>query len=242
MGPVVTGRPWWARGRSRPLLAVGAWCASAGALLGLAVLLGWLTRSGWAVGLDRDGLAHIARLRQPQVTTALRWVSVVGGPQVLLVAAAAVGALLAWGRRGRAALLVVTSAAGALAVTAATKWLVARPRPASGALVGTQGFALPSSHSAVVVACLGAAALGLGGAVRRRAGRAVLWAAVAVAAAAVGFSRVYLGAHWPSDVLLGWAMGGAWLAICAVATATLVPAPRAGSAGREHAQAAGRRS
>jgi len=51
----------------------------------------------------------------------------------------------------------------------------------------------------------------------------VIWIAAAVTALLVGASRVYLGVHWPSDVLSGWIVGAAWV-VAAIAITALIPA------------------
>lgn len=226
MGSVVTGRLSSSRDRPRPLLVVGVWCAGGALLLGLSVLVGWLAQTGWANGVDAGWLERVTRLRSPDATAALRAVTLLGDPWVLLPATGIATAVLAWRRHADSAFLLVTSGAGAMALTVVAKWLVARERPGHGVLVATQGFALPSTHSALVVACLGALAIALGGVRPSRGRRVAPWAAVAALSAAVGFSRVYLGAHWPSDVVLGWLIGAAWLAVCAAATGALLPAHR----------------
>ena len=86
-----------------------------------------------------------------------------------------------------------------------------RPRPElvpHGSLVYTASF--PSGHSmmaAVVYLTLGAL---LARAQPRRRLKVYLLALAVLVTVAVGISRVYLGVHWPTDVLAGWTIGGAW--------------------------------
>jgi len=100
-------------------------------------------------------------------------------------------------------LLVVASGA---AMRRALSRRVARARPPSSAwLVEPKGYSLPSRHTTV-------AALTVGACVRSMTLRgSPRWLASAVAAVAVGTSRVWLGVHWPSDVLAGWPFAEAWL-------------------------------
>jgi membrane-associated phospholipid phosphatase len=88
--------------------------------------------------------------------------------------------------------------------------LVARPRPAPVLrLVSAHGFAFPSGHTATATIGCGFMAALLWQVVARR-WRVPLVTVSVVAAAAVGLSRSYLGVHWPTDVLGGWAYGIAW--------------------------------
>jgi membrane-associated phospholipid phosphatase len=91
--------------------------------------------------------------------------------------------------------------------------LVARPRPSPTLrLVGAHGFAFPSGHTATATIGCGFMAALLWQVVARR-WRVPLVTVSVVAAAAVGLSRSYLGVHWPTDVLGGWAYGIAWVGL-----------------------------
>lgn len=225
MGPVTTGRPSPSQGRPRPLLAWAGWCASAAVLLGLTALWGWLARSGWVVGTDRHLDQLVLGLRGDVATTVFRWVTVLGDPRVVLAATGIVVIALAWHHRYAPALLVATSTLGALGLTVAAKWIVARERPEHGALVGTLGSALPSGHSALALAFLGAMATVAGERLASRHRRVALWALVAAATGAVGFSRLYLGTHWPSDVAIGLVIGAWWLGTCTVTVNSVLRDP-----------------
>jgi undecaprenyl-diphosphatase len=127
---------------------------------------------------------------------------------VLLVAVVA-GFLLCSGRRPRAA-LVIGAAAGAMLLSAGLKFLFARARPdVVERLVGVHSASFPSGHallSAAIYLMLGALlARELSGAARRY----VMVVAVLLTLL-IGLSRVYLGVHWPSDVLAGWCIGALW--------------------------------
>lgn len=134
---------------------------------------------------------------------------------VTLVTVAAI-AVLVWLGRHREALLVGLVVAVGTGLGTLAKQVTARPRPpVSRALIELPtSFSFPSGHT--LAALLLWSVVGL--AVWRSTTRPGLrWAAVGIGlalAVLTGFSRVYLGVHWPSDVLASWLLGTAWLAVC----------------------------
>jgi undecaprenyl-diphosphatase len=153
-------------------------------------------RVGWAVGLSRV-------------------LALVGGPGAMAVVAAI--CVLVLGRRGPRSWAVVVAATGfgAVLLTRGFKQLYARTRPPPDLqVIQYVTHALPSGHalgSTVVAGVVAAVVL-----LRPGAGRRARVLAPALAAAfvlAVGASRIYLGAHWLTDVLAGILLGGAWLAV-----------------------------
>lgn len=172
-----------------------------------------------ATRADLHLLTAIANHRADVLTTALRAASEVGGGPGVTLTVMAVASALVWGtHRWSSAVLGLVAVAGAELVKASAKQLVARPRPplewvVPGAASG--GFAFPSGHATVAAAGYGAVALMLMAVVRRQLLRAMVVVGAALGIVTVGFSRLYLGAHWGSDVLAGWTLGLTWLAIVA---------------------------
>ncbi len=136
---------------------------------------------------------------------------------LVLVTAAAAGFLSLEGKR-RASLALVLSVAGGMLISQLAKMGLDRPRPdlvPHATVVYTASF--PSGHSmmsAAVYLTLGALV-----ARTRRIRRVKVFVLVVAVSLSllVGVSRVYLGVHWPTDVLAGWAVGAAWALLCWVA-------------------------
>jgi undecaprenyl-diphosphatase len=155
--------------------------------------------------------------------------SALGGFAVLaLVTLLAVGYLLALKRWG-GALLLLAATLGGTALSEGLKVGFNRPRPDLVAhIVETTSMSFPSGHamlSAVTYLTLGAL---IARTQKRKRLRAYVLGAAIVLTLLIGASRVYLGVHWPTDVLAGWCLGAAWALACwAAATwfARRFPAP-----------------
>lgn len=125
-------------------------------------------------------------------------------PVVAILLAVVMVALMLRGRRPEA-LALVASAFLSEIVAQLLKHAIARARP-PGALVEASGFSYPSGHASLSMAVY--ATLGfLAARWVRGAARIAVLVAAAVVVVAVGWSRVFLGAHYPSDVVAGWLVG-----------------------------------
>jgi membrane-associated phospholipid phosphatase len=193
-----------------------------------------LAFAGLAVVIARAGEGRAGRLddaviklaengRRPGAVRAARAVSALAEPRFVVFPVTAATAIAArragWPQAWLPCLAVVSGAAARRVLARA----VARPRPPAAIwLTEPEGFSLPSRHTSLAAltagACVGSTAVG-----GLRPHLAVL-----LAAAGVGASRVYLGVHWPTDVLAGWIFAEAWLALAEV----VIPSKQV----REHAR------
>ena len=138
-----------------------------------------------------------------------------GSTGVLTLVVLAIAGFLIMTNKGYAALFVLLSVGGGVLISESMKWAYARPRPdlvPHGAEVYSASF--PSGHSmmsAVVYLTLGAL---LARTQSNRVVKSYVLTLAIVVTLLVGTSRVYLGVHWPTDVLAGWSLGGAWALLC----------------------------
>lgn len=127
-----------------------------------------------------------------------------------LLGGAAIAALALTRRRVEAAWLAA-ALYGAMLLDPLLKALLHRPRPMIVShLTEASGSSFPSGHALVAAAAYLTVGAMIARHVENRAGRAAAMAAAVVLVGLIGTSRVYLGVHWPSDVIAGWTVGGAW--------------------------------
>ena len=196
-------------------LAVGL--AAAVAAMALFVWLGDEVLEGEtrAVDLWIRGLIHRAAV--PRLTEVMWIASVAGAPVVLAIfgVVAAAGFLVRGWRR--AAVLVLVTMAGAGLLDVALKQLYGRPRPMpffDYPLPSSYSF--PSGHALFATCYFGGVAVLASHRVASRAGRVAVWFAALLAIALIGGSRIYLGVHYPTDVLGGMAAGTVWVGAVAL--------------------------
>jgi membrane protein DedA with SNARE-associated domain len=160
--------------------------------------------------IERFVMAH----RVEWATAVMKGVTWLGSNAVLIPLVLVIGGyFLLRDRDWRPAAFMAAALMGADLLYRVVKSLVDRHRPpASLQLIHVSGFAFPSGHATAVVACWGMAAILLG-VERSTRVRMSLWAGAALIAALVGSSRLYLGVHWWTDVVAGFALGGSWLCL-----------------------------
>ena len=165
--------------------------------------------------LLRDPADPAAAIGPAWLEEAMRDLTALGSVVVLATITLAAAAYLVLAGKRHAALFLLVAVGGGIVLGFALKAVFERPRPdlvAHAARVFTASF--PSGHSlmaAVTYLTLGAL---LARVEPRRRLKLYLIGLAVVVSLAVGISRVYLGVHWPSDVIAGWALGASWAMLC----------------------------
>jgi undecaprenyl-diphosphatase len=176
--------------------------------------------------IDQPAVAWLAAHREGWLNTTLAALTHLGDPPAQAIWLIVVCTASAW--RARSWLPVILGLVGGVGISVVlvtAKNLVGRRRPDPPfALVDSHGFSFPSGHAA------GAAAVGLLCAwmlcrwvVHRWAGRVAVWVLTITAIIVIGFSRLYLGVHFVTDVLAGWLLGTAWTATIIIVTSWWSP-------------------
>jgi membrane-associated phospholipid phosphatase len=175
-----------------------------------------VTESDGVAGLDQPVLRFAETLRSPLTNTLVGTYTLLGGAVLLpvLVAAAAIGMAVRWWR-WTPIVLTAATAAGSLTLTGVGKAVVGRARPPVIDAVPPYELSasFPSGHSlnsAALATVLAYLLLRGEHSIHTRVLTVALAAAFTVG---IGLSRVYLGAHWLTDVLVAWALGLAWATV-----------------------------
>ncbi|WP_103224077.1 phosphatase PAP2 family protein [Roseibium marinum] len=209
----VTGRS--DRDEERVLIVTG-FCVVVFTLTAMAV------GSGVSVNVDREVLLWFRSAEDTANAWGPAWfeeaaaeVTTLGGYTILSIVVFLTAVSLFLLRRKTAAVFLLSAVVSGSLLSSLAKLFFSRPRPdlvVHMDLTFTSSF--PSAHAMVsTFTWLTLAAIATRF-VPRRAMRVFVVASAVTIAVLVGLSRVYLGVHWPSDVLAGWAFGGAWAGIC----------------------------
>jgi undecaprenyl-diphosphatase len=202
--------------------------AAAGALFAFLKLASEMME-GDTLAFDRMLLQALRSPGNPAIPIGPEWlriamvdITALGGVTVLtLLTIVAAGYLVAARRTATAAFLVAAISGGALTSTL-LKLAFARARPdVVEHIVAVHSASFPSGHalnSAVTYLTLGAL---LARTEEKRSVRLYLIGIAIFLTLIIGSSRVYLGVHWPSDVIAGWCVGAAWAVLCSLVARTL---------------------
>lgn len=169
------------------------------------IVIAVLVSLGITLPWDEVGLLEVARFRTPALTRVMQGITTIGGGDVLAPVGLLFGGWLWFRRSRRAAGHYLGAAVLGWGCYGLLKWVFARPRPSVvERLDGAGWWSFPSGHAMASVIVLGLAVVLV---TQKR----LAWAAVALLVMLIAFSRVYLGVHYPSDVIAGLFGGVAWI-------------------------------
>lgn len=208
---------WLGRHELGTLLAIGSLAAGVWLFAALAdeVMEGGTRKLDRALLLALRRPSDLQPLGPPAVLDAARDITALGGPAVLTLLTAAVSLFLALDGKKHMALFVSGSIGSGLLVSNLLKDSFDRPRPD---IVPHEVYAasssFPSGHSmlsALTYLTLGAL---LARSQQRKLLKAYFLLLAVFLTVLIGVTRVYLGVHWPTDVLAGWTAGAVWALLC----------------------------
>ena len=190
------------------LLLIASWAL-------LSLLPGRLSPESWLGNLDLYLYYHLTSLRGPLGDQLMVFVTGLGNAWVLYGFTLLVGVWLLWQRHWRMTVhwLIVVIAVGLMTELLKQYTGVARP-PALD--TSTLGYSFPSAHAGLSIAVFGFLAVAIARELRSN-WHWVPYSSAVFLVVAISFSRLYLGAHWFSDILGGWSLGLAWVALMGIA-------------------------
>ncbi|HKT68866.1 MAG TPA: phosphatase PAP2 family protein [Terriglobales bacterium] len=212
--PHASTRPETPLQQARPalgLLLLGSLAVSVLALL----FFSWLARGvfeGAFTNFDLHIRSTVHGYANPTLTLAMEALSDVGSPVFLSALFVVLVAIFLFVRWRYAAIWLATAMAGAVGLDVTLKDLFHRARPVAFFIPEPGSYSFPSGH-ALGSFCFYMVLAGLLTArMRNLPARILIWAFAALLVGAIGFSRVYLGVHWPTDVIAGYAAAAFWVA------------------------------
>jgi undecaprenyl-diphosphatase len=179
-------------------------------------------REGEGFFFDQPILLALHRLATPGVDIFFVWMSKLGYQYGVIPVDAAIAAWLVWKRRYRDALFFLLAVVGSLVVNMGAKNHFTRLRPELWVPIAPEmSFSFPSGHA------MGSMTLGTAVALLAWPTRARWWVLGLASAFVllVGMSRVYLGVHYPSDIMAGWTAAMAWVLAMHWLVAARAPPP-----------------
>jgi len=167
-----------------------------------------------AARVDPDVLRWVLAHRTGWLTSFMKVVTWLGSTAVIVPLLVISATILILRRQDwRRSALLALALGGAIGLYDIVKAAVGRVRPPTSVWIGHYtGGAFPSGHATQSIAFYGMLAIVASARASGHA-RALLWASAVLIVLLVGASRIYLGAHWMSDVLGGWSLGVAWLSV-----------------------------
>jgi membrane-associated phospholipid phosphatase len=176
----------------------------------------WLCTEVWekeAVSLDRSALLWIHQFANPQLDGVMLLITSIGDPPTIIAIFVSTIAWLVIKRRYTEGIQFFIVCAGGLLINQAMKLFFAKPRPELWTrLITEHSFSFPSGHAVGSMVVYGFIAYIL--AKELFIYQKYIYFTASILIVAIGFSRLYLGVHYPTDIIAGYGVGFLWLMTC----------------------------
>jgi len=196
------------------------------AAISVLVFLAWLTDEvleGGTRAFDEAIRRAIHQIASPTLTTLMRGISFLGSTQFLFIATTVIVIWFIFRRWKREAILLAITMIGASLLNITLKLAFKRVRPEPFFNLATpKSFSFPSGHSLASFCFFGALAVILNARIGSRRLRLVISVTAAVLVLLIGISRIYLGVHYPTDVIAGFCAALIWTGAVKFVEETLV--------------------
>ncbi len=165
---------------------------------------------------DRTYIEWIQSHIGPELTVWMKGITGLGSFLTLFVLLLVSVSLMVWRRKKWEALFFLVAVTGGMLFNQLLKRIFERERPMLRRIVEETGYSFPSGHSMASIVFYGMLAMLLLMFVKSPVWKLAIAAAAGGLVVMIGVSRIYLGVHYPSDVVAGFAAGAAWLTVCGV--------------------------
>lgn len=164
---------------------------------------------------DKAGVSIIRGTERAELTAIMKFFTFIGAGVPIFIITALVALMLFFAFKYRGELVFFMGVViGSALLNDVLKLLFQRARPTLNRIVEAEGFSYPSGHSMAAFTLYGVLCYLLWNHSRTLSTRILLLATVTILVLAIGISRIYLGVHYPSDVVGGYLASCAWLAAC----------------------------
>ncbi|MBD6615267.1 phosphatase PAP2 family protein [Komarekiella sp. 'clone 1'] len=166
-----------------------------------------------AFAFDTSFLLWLHQFANPSLDNLMLFITNLGNPKTVVVVAAMTLGILWWRRYRIETYIFVLTCIGGLTLNTGLKLFFSKPRPQLWTLlISEKSFSFPSGHALGSMVMYGFIAYIL--ATYYPQFSRLIYVLAVILIVAIGISRLYLGVHWPTDVIAGYGVGFLWLMIC----------------------------
>jgi membrane-associated phospholipid phosphatase len=187
-------------------------------------VFGWLAEEmleGDTQQFDAFVRTAVHQFATPSLTRLMQVFSFLGSVAAVATMSLLVVCVSLYFRHSRTAALLAVTMLGVAALDVALKHAFHRPRPVAFFGPTPSSYSFPSGHALGSLCFYGILAAILAGRVRGRGAKFCVWITAALLVGMIGLSRIYLGVHYPSDVIAGYCAATVWVGAVGVLNRTL---------------------